>query len=192
MKYTNAEYAFSRLRNTYIWDEGSVKKVVHLDGYRLELMDKKGKVTKKSIKNIDLTPLTLGYVNQKENCLYLSRKPLRRDWRQGLRSYQISCPRKFNTIGKFSRDYFSMFDVEQCSLNTYPSLSTAVSNVQDGYSSCAFHKDFCVDEDRRVIYKGVEKIGLLDKKDTNLIRLNKKFSHLRESLQEASNEIRIN
>ena len=86
---------------------------------------------------LDLEPVPLGFVNATSGMVYVCRKPMRRDWRQGLSANSIKV---YGHIG--GRDlHFKLLN--QPILKQYPSFKVAYGRVNtDKKESTAFSRDF--------------------------------------------------
>lgn len=85
-------------------------------------------------KDILLEPIPLGFVNSTANMLYVCRKPMRRDWRQGLSTNSLV------VYGELRRS-FNMKLLVQPLTNQYPSFNTALGLIEKK-ESVAFSRDF--------------------------------------------------
>lgn len=108
-------------------------------------------------KKLDITPQKLGYVNHSMGfAQYICRKPMRRDWKQGLRDNNAATP-------KNNRSNFETSAIAKALLNEYPNLEECYAFCDEGGDSMAFSKNFCLDRDKRVMYKGWVAIGSVTK-----------------------------
>jgi len=184
MKYKDIEYGYSRLRNTFVLHKGELVRILDLNNpleYTIENSKRNLSFAHKN--ELDLTPVTLGYVNHSDTCCFSSRVPMRRDWRQGLRP---------NSVNFFTRDknqnvlYFNretdVFKLEDTVLNKYPTFQVCVEKVQDYFRSQAFSREFSITENGKVWYKGRVEIGNVE--DDRGVKLYQNFNYLTESLVE--------
>lgn len=116
-----------------------------------------GSMRRESIEELDLTSPPLGYTNYDGKSYFLSRYPMRRDWRQGLRRDNLAS----STDGKGLRPYTfsSLLPLVIPILKSYPSYKETVERVEDIYTSCAFTRNFALDDRGRIWYKGREVVG---------------------------------
>lgn len=128
--------------------------------------------------NLDLCPFTLGYVNVGDLTLYVSRQPMRRDWKQGLRVENIVVTINGETTTRFrfrSKGFYDMF------MGDYPSFKKALENSKS-LGSCAWARHWSVTAGQVVRYKHGEIVGHIEK---GSVVLDKGFEYLKESLQES-------
>ena len=115
-----------------------------------------GGISKKRIEEFDLTSPPLGNTNYEGTSSYISRAPLRRDWRQGIRNSNL----RFTHQGT-TRAYSlpTLCPVIIPILKIYPSYRETVDRVEDVYTDCAFTRNFSLDERGRLWYKGRSVVG---------------------------------
>lgn len=122
-------------------------------------------------KRLNLEPVPLGYVNiPRQSAVYMERKPVRNDWRQGMRAN--------NTYVIGHKDYMdiSLKDISLAILGVYPGFEEASASKK----VTGFCRAFAAD-DKSLYYKG-EVVG--DIKDG----LFPKYTYLREFLEEMVSE----
>ncbi len=119
--------------------------------------------------DLDMHPVKLGYVNHKNGVSYVQRKPVRRDWKQGLRAQNcVSYNVPFRNI--------AFNEVRDCIMGNYPKFADALK----GNRVIAFHRHWAVRKATDLLYKE-QIVGLIvDGKPV----LDKKFIHLKEYLEE--------
>lgn len=128
---------------------------------------------------LDMKPVRLGYVNTAGEASYIQRIPMRRDWKQGLRSE--------NCHGSHRGLYaMPMKDVKNCILGIYPTFSTALKDSKVGVARgrvkvLAWHRHWALSSRGDVYYKDYQKVGDLD---GDKVVLDKKFKYLEEYLAE--------
>lgn len=89
------------------------------------------------LSQVNLEPLPLGFVNLSADMAFLCRKPMRRDWRQGLSANNLV------VYGNLSPRDFPYKLLNQPVLQQYPSWSVAVQKMQTTKkNSMAFSRDF--------------------------------------------------
>lgn len=133
-----------------------------------------------SLDKINCKPPRLGFVNTRGVATYVSRMPLRRDWKQGLRRENMSSSTVPIREVKWS-------DLANCILNKYPKLDKAYESISKQGSplkSIAFHRHWALTKFMDITYKGSTIVGKFDPK-TFEITLNESYNHLYECLQES-------
>lgn len=136
------------------------------------------------LENLDITPVPLGFCNYNGGISYLSRCPVRQDWKQGLRSRTLRSSNRnwgpddipFKVIGK---------TIE----NDYPKFEDIFKILEsDKVHAIAWCRDFAIDKNLNIFYKAIlEPIGkFLDIKERRF-SLEKRNRWVEESLVEAIN-----
>jgi hypothetical protein len=116
----------------------------------------------------------LGYVNYGGSAYYLMRKPIRGDWRQGLRMANLA----FAGEEGFGRLPFR--ELRQTILGQYPSFEEAIDLVKDEHwERCAFSRGFAVNRSGSLLYKQ-RIVGSYDK----IVTLMEHYKYLTEYLEE--------
>ena len=128
---------------------------------------------------IDLTPVPLGFANHGDKMSFFCRRPLRRDWKQGLSTGNVVI------YGEAKRD-FNWNMLTNTILNKFPKLDEVIHYVKKGSArSKAFSRDFGLSSsngDTLLVYRKFV-VGRLD--GGNLVLNRDKFfleEHLRESV----------
>lgn len=138
------EYADKRLRNTVVslrnrnpfWVETVTQKGGKILCSGVDLTTEETLTT--SLSNIDLTPIRLGFVNTDTSAIFVCRKPMRKDWRQGLS--ETSTVLYGENSSRFRKTH-----LVQCALNRYPTLAEALLQVKNKVVfSSAFSRDFAI------------------------------------------------
>lgn len=172
------QYADSRLNNTIVRYEGKgvfVNKVMKKGALITSLRGGDGNVV--NLDDLDLTPVKLGFANIGNAISYLTRMPMRRDWRQGLR------------VGNFTSVYGTPAD-----LVNYNALADTIEGIYPTLQECvdsparvlrAWCREWAVGNsklknNRPLIYKNLI-VGCV--RDGNP-ELSGEFMFLREALQE--------
>lgn len=124
--------------------------------------------------DLNLKPVPLGYVNLKAGVAYLSRIPMRRDWKQGLRLENcfFNSARRFSLVGK---------PISDCIKGIYPSFKEAFEKSK-AMTTVAWHRHWAVQAGQVVLYKANEVVGSI--KNGKVI-LDKDFHYLKECLEES-------
>jgi len=176
----NIDYVNGRLAGTIIRDDDnhpfyvmSVKVgkrgVFEVTGYKLKNSSNVLDYTTLPLRKMNLEPVPLGYVNfTKKDALYIMRKPMREDWRQGLRSHNV-----YSHVGYM--DELPMLELHSTVVGDYPTY--------DFCSRQKFITAFCRDfacSNKQLCYKG-SVVG-----DAN--GLSNTHIHLREYLEEMIHE----
>lgn len=86
--------------------------------------------------DLNLEPVPLGFINTTSDMVYVARKPMRRDWKQGLSHNSMI------THGKLRPEDVNMKLLVQPIMQQYPSFSRALSSLQGKKNSVAFSRDF--------------------------------------------------
>lgn len=134
------------------------------------------------LKDIDITPVPLGFVNFRGLAHYLSRCPVRKDWKQGLRTHTM----RFSD-GLFAEDV--PYKQIGCTIEgDYPALKDAITALNQGnVAKMAFCRNFAIDAGKKLYYKAIGEVGeLIDLKDKRY-RLNDNHKWIQETLEEAFN-----
>lgn len=185
LNYVNANYANKRLVGTIV----TVKnKAAHIIEYGLknvtytELLTNEPKTA--PIKDMDITPVKLGYVNMPRGFVsYIMRTPKREDWKQGLRP---------STMRLVTEKGFELYPEEipynllaKTIEGIFPKFKEVVKIIYQGEaSSIAFNRSFAIQKDKTILYKGEYKIGeILNEK--GVYRIFDGFEWSREELEEA-------
>lgn len=171
--FENDKFKVSRIGNA------DKKAIFCRDGRAYELADK----------NVHIVFDSLGYVNSKHQCVYISRTP-KRMWKAGLVPENLR-------LDYLHKHYARMEDtveienaLEQILNNDYPSFRKACLEVHTGKKAAnAFHRNFAVSlsdttKDLVLFYKNFE-VGYVDVKE-NQIYIGDVFTHLREQIFEAT------
>lgn len=135
--YIDNEYAGSRLIGTMVRHKGravQVNDVVDdLQCLVYDLLNDNSYLV--HLDELELKSPPLGFVNGRGGCVYLSRRPMRRDWRQGVRT---------NTVLKQTRYVGSINStlIAQCILGKFPKVSTALTKLRVGIPEVAISREF--------------------------------------------------
>ena len=175
---TDWEYADSRLRDTVVrykdrpFFVDRVSNSGKVLGTYLDAPDVQHTVP---AIEMNLKPVPLGYCNYNGRASYLSRAPMRHDWRQGLRRASlVSSNRDTHNI--------SWSDICPVILNDYPSYSKCLSMLAK-VRAIAWSRSWAMDKARCVHYKGYDIVGAIN--TDGVVILTEEFKHLEESLQES-------
>ena len=124
---------------------------------------------------LDLRPVRLGYLNQDGLAAYISRMPMRRDWRQGLRHLSMVC-----ADGVMNKDRVRFLELSNTILGIFPTFAEACTAISTNCKSMAWARHWALNDRGCVMYKG-ENVGVIS---NGLPSLSPKYSHLKEYLKE--------
>lgn len=181
--YKDSEYADSRLRGTVVLLNGTPVYVTRVNDdltctVRNDEDDDEGEF-RVECDDLNVLAPKLGFVNSGGRALYLSRKPMRCDWRQGLRPAQITI--LTGRIG--NRPTFR--DIMKCLRGEYKKLPASIRLLSEGHSSVAISRELCLVKKRNLIevhYCWRGRVGTLSKKVITLDGKHKHLSYLLEGL----------
>lgn len=177
--YDNAAYARSRLNDTVVLYR---KIPVYVLNVREDLRAVVMPIHKPAqeqmlvpIRSLNVLDLQLGFHNLDNRAVYLSRRPMRDDWRQGLRENNV-----------FSNGIpISHGDIGRALMHDYPTLEESVELVSAGAKqSMAWCKEFCVSAGGVLTWK-YRPVGDFQK---GVFTLSKRYEFLQPSLKENLNE----
>jgi len=180
------DYAIRRLNNTLVrkangdpfyisrtmWDGAGV--MIHI-GTNLA----SGETETVAHKDIDLEPVPLGFVNTSADMVFVARKPMRRDWRQGLSHNSMV------TYGRLNPQEINMRLLVQPILKQYPSFERALQALSGKKRSIAFSREFglCKHDDKITLQYRQHEVGVVENKQP-ILAPNKTFlqQHLSEAM----------
>lgn len=138
-----------------------------------------GKAVQVSLSDIILESSPLGYVNHtdEQEASYFVRKPMRNDWRQGLR------PGNMTVCGKEVVYRSRLEDLAYTIKGIYPTIKECNDMLDRGWQVVAFCRDFALSQTKKIFYKG-RPVGTYDK----MFTLDEKYKYLSEYLNEAVND----
>lgn len=170
-------YAESRLCGSILRTLGGKCIIVHnVDGDCVEAEHIiSGEQLNITLEDINYKPLPLGFVNHGVNTSYLSRKPKRDDWKQGMR--------RSNTAVTFSLDNtsdVSYKDVCRSVENGFPSFSECLSLLSGDTNSVSWHRHWAIDSSFNIYYKS---LGVVGKYYSGELTLSHKYDYLNTYLQ---------
>lgn len=175
------EYANSRLVETIVRKGKtpifvvSVNRGMVVHYYRLDEVG--AQLQTCDIDELDLHPVPLGYCNYNKFATYLSRIPMRRDWRQGLRKGNFTSQGDGYPGERIPYEALSQVIIGE--YPTYPACLDAVRKVK----SMAWSRHWAVGNGLEVFYKGGRSpVGKVEEGNVILIP---SFSYLKEALQES-------
>ncbi len=190
MYHDDIEYAAKRLSNTMLclrtgmpFIISHVEKVgsrTKIRGYAYPSADANPDESEVDLDDLDLTPVPLGNVNIKDKCYFAARKPMRKDWCQGLSKNALLVQDIVNK--KVISLNFS--NLVPTVLGQYPKFNHLVA-LKAFRGHQAFSRDFSLlmDKDGTTLYYRFYKVGDV-KGGIPFLTPDKLF--LREHLQEAT------
>lgn len=127
---------------------------------------------------LDLKPVSLGMCNCMGKANYLSRIPMRRDWKQGLRKENfISHTHIPNAL--IPPDILGL-----TIQGKYPTFKECLASFKDKkVESIAWHRHWAVDRNMDLLYK--DEMRPVGKYIDGVYVLNEEFKHLQEALEES-------
>ncbi len=176
-------YARTRLEGTYVRYKGEPVFISLIEGVDRCLIQKLlpngtyGNEEWVNLDELDLCPFSLGYMNYGKSALYVSRQPMRRDWKQGLRPENIVVT---NNRGELVSYKIRSVHFYEMLMGIYPSYEESLK-LSKNLSSISWHKHWCVEAGQVIRYRHNEIVGSIVK---NVPVLDKSFDYLKESLQE--------
>lgn len=188
--YDTAAYAASRLIDTIILCDGApviVRNVEKSDAGSgivvkyTEILDPTDRTKRADINQFDLNPVRLGYVNYRKDPVYLTRAPMRRDWRQGLRTMNI-----YDAHGNNPR-MIPYHVIAQTIMNNYPTFESALNTLNSpllGDGGLAYHRDFSISHEGKLSYKGMFEVGEVNMENGDVV-IDPKFAWVGEAFNES-------
>jgi hypothetical protein len=184
--YDTAEYASTRLADTVV-RLGNVPVLVSvcedtINGIRVYYRHIMENLPSDfcNISDLNLDPVPLGYVNLSPGVVYLTRMPMRNDWKQGLRDRNVVDTNGFNQGLPYKA-------IGRTIMGDFPKFSNCLSRLSDndiGRNSLAFDREFSIDREGKIIYKSLFHVGDVNM-DNGGIRIKDDFTWVVESLDEA-------
>lgn len=180
--YKDAEYARSRLQGTIVL-HGSipvyVEEVEHDMTCIVRIDIDSNQVKPIPFDDLNVLAPKLGYVNLQGKAHYVSRKPLRNDWRQGLRPSQcVILNGKRGVVG----GHVSHSMIIDCIKGEFPSKRKALAMMKEGWKSVALSREFCLHRDddgaHELHYTWHGKVGVMKGKDLTLDDGNEHLEYL--------------
>lgn len=124
--------------------------------------------------DLDLVPVPLGMCNFDGVAAYLSRVPLRRDWRQGLRRENF-----ISSVGDHAKIPPNI--LAKVIKGVYPTLKECLEKVKGEDASAAWCRHWAVTSHEKLVYKR----SIVGTSAGGILLLDKQFSYLAEALEEA-------
>lgn len=176
----DADYAGSRLNGTVVRYGEDPVMVQHVDEnvvchcYVLDT----GKEIQVPLSDLNLVPVPLGYINSPgRNAYYAVRRPMRRDWRQGLRYNSMVI-----TDRPVAPEEIPWIDIARTIRGKYPTFKELVESLErdELTKTTAWSRQYALTPEATVKYCGTT-IGHL--KNGTLI-FKEDFTYLKESFEE--------
>lgn len=173
------EYAHSRLTETIVRLNGEPVFIHNVSPgmvVQYNRLDGNGDLALCKADQLDLRPVPLGYCNYNKHACYLTRIPMRRDWRQGLRRGN------FISLSGTAAERIPYDVLRQAILGDYPTFAAACEAVKK-IKSIAWHRHWAVDCHGQLLHKGQEKpVGIVRNGEPELAS---KYMYLNEALKES-------
>jgi len=184
----NLGYAFTRLRDSFVWwePEKTLVKVLrreHDNGVLVQTTTRRELFV--PLEEFSFRAPVIGNVNAIAEGFsgYLERIPLRGVYRQGLTPQQFllyKCQKRYtNASGMFSHH---LEDVIRAMRREYPTFDECCDSLEEGMTSVAISSSFSITEGNSIYYRGRTKVGNLKK--GRVLCLMSKYVWLRERLEE--------
>lgn len=184
--YDTVSYAKSRLDGTIISKDGYPILVSEVFGTDDNIMvlytdihsDKDKSLKECTLDSCDINPVKLGYVNYRKNAVYVMRPPMRIDWRQGLRVRNL-----ITSHNEYDRN-IPQNVLARTIRNEYPTFENCLEKLSSGDTSIAYHRDFSINKNSILTYKGKIDIGNVNFDNGN-ISINQGFDWVQEAMNES-------
>lgn len=189
LNYDEEEYARARLAGTIVQRTKLGKKKAILvqdiiDGSVMHLVLSTGAGDVCPVSELDITPVPLGYINMGGKATtYMARRPMRKDWRQGLRAENAVC-----VDGNYSFGHVSHKNLAACIEGVYPNykqvIGKIVRNPEPNGHSMAFSREFAIDVEHHLWYKTIH-VGYVE--DDGSVKYANGFEWVDDTFQEMVN-----
>lgn len=185
--YDTAEYARTRLIETIVRYQGRPVMVMNCEQNGEEILVHFNEIMDdhppdvRPLKEFDLDPVPLGYVNFSARATYVTRMPMRKDWRQGMRMSNIADVNGMNP----TRMPFRVLG--KTIMGDFPTFHRALEGVtrkSKPAESMAFSRDFAVTSEGTLQYKGFLTVGEVNLKEASVY-----FPEKSNWVREAFNEV---
>lgn len=180
--YEEPAYAAERLTGTIVRHADKAVKVdglMDVENVAVSYITRGGRATVK-LKELDITPVPLGFCNYNGSVTYLSRSPVRNDWKQGLRNKTLR-----SSSPRWGVDEIPFKAIGTTIDGLFPSLERAFANVKDReLEAMAWCRDFAIDNNLNIFYKTVGVVGAFLDTTERRFHLEKPFRWVQESLEE--------
>lgn len=185
--YDTADYAATRLNETIIrlGDEPVMVLACHQSGKNImvtysHIMEDMPP-SEAPLEAFNLDPVPLGYVNFGGRAVYMTRMPMRKDWRQGMRMSNIvdHSGSAHNRLG------FKVLG--QTIMGKYPTFERVIEGLNRKSKppeGIAFCRDFSIKQGGLLEYKGFFNVGLVNLQDASTT-IDPKYEWVREAFNES-------
>lgn len=184
LNYSDKNYAVGRLIGTIVRYNSKPVMVNEINGTEISYRNLLTSKTEYGLYDgLDINPVPLGYTNSHGISYYLTRCPMRKDWKQGLRSQTmraLECGANFPISHEIN-----LRDVARTIIGEFPSVEKAIKALVDNDAvTIAFSRTFALDGDGSIWHKAIRNIGKLNFKngDTDI---KEEFFWVKEELKEA-------
>lgn len=183
--YKNENYANQRLVKTIVrYEQKAVIVEGIVNGMALISYLSNGKKDNVRYETLDLDPVPLGFINSGGSVSYACRRPMRRDWRQGLRKDNLlvfhpdwdGVLNANDLVNLADPDHIERFDglIFERAMPNYKDLARTIENkytlfddVRKNISnqnifSGAYHRYFALTSKNLILHKGKYSIGKID------------------------------
>jgi hypothetical protein len=193
MKYETPDYAYQRLDSTVVRINKEAVYIQFLEGWHCNIIVL---ATKKNYKAdirkvpLDLNPIPLGYINRRNEAIYLTRKPLRK-YKQGLSrdSLVVKAIGEAKMAMRNKGDILLSPELSKCVDNIYPSLTEAFNSVEiEKAQSVAFSRVFAINRSElfQDVYELLYKNRVIGSINREGIDLESRYLFLKEMLEECT------
>lgn len=184
--YDTVEYAASRLVETIIMYQGDpimVRRVGYIGSPENITIEGTSLINSTEyqvkLEDCDINPVSLGYVNFNKTATYISRAPMRRDWRQGLRMLNI-----MDVEGRNPR-LIPYRVIANTIMGRYPSFKNSLDSLNSNKAErVAYCRDFSITNEGVLTYKGLIDVGIVSMDNGNVL-INDNTSWVREAFDES-------
>jgi len=166
--YIDGDYAHSRLLHTLVRHNDVPVQVLHVSNNLMccvsEVLGRSVKEYTVHLDELVLSSPPLGFVNGSRGCTYLCRKPMRRDWRQGLR-VNTTVAQTYN-LNNLDLELIAL-----CMKGKFPKKSTALKKLRAGAKEVAISREFSLSREGNhtmISYKWYGVVGRLTAKGAKL------------------------
>ncbi len=176
--YEEAAYADNRLKGTIVRYKGEAVYINSINADNVVSFTKlvSNQLGSCKTKELDINPVPLGYVNWSKKAWYVCRRPMRQDWKQGLRD---------NNICLYDGTKVSAIDLSIIARTIdglFPKFGEVKSQIANqNVQEMAFCRDFSMDVEKKIHFKGKFTVGEFTGRR---IRLYDDYDWLNELLEE--------
>lgn len=172
------EYASTRLSGTVVRLKSGLPVNVHdvgRSGANITNYSNGGNERTVPLKDLNVKPVQLGFVNCGDEVSYLVRIPKRNDWRQGMRNNNTT------TMYGCGKDGLTKSSIAKTIMGRYPTYALARA-ISEGGVTVAWHRHWALSGDGKLLYKAKGVVGsLLAGRPV----LSPEYSYLSEYLEES-------